>query len=84
METTEPDPVTPLSDGREVMVKRRFRRFVQIVGSKRTFFKSPGDPRVISRQTGKVYESVQEMRKPKDAGGEGKDALEASSSSILA
>ena len=77
VEVTEPDPVTPLSEGREVKVYRRFRRYVQIVGSKKMFFKSPGDPRVISRTTGKIYESVQDMRRPKDKDGEGKDAKEA-------
>lgn len=75
VEVMEPDPVTPLSEGREVPVPRRFRRYIQIVGEKKTYFKSPGDPRVISRTTGKIYESVQQMRAPKDAGGEGKDAL---------
>lgn len=77
VEVTEDDPVTPLSDGRETIIHRRFRRYVQIVDNKRVFFKSPGDPRVISRTTGKVYESINEMRRPKDDGGEGKDAKEA-------
>jgi len=77
VEVTEPDPVTPLSEGREVTVHRRFRRYVQIVGDRKSFFKSPGDPRVISRTTGKVYDSIQEMRKPQDQDGEGKDAKEA-------
>jgi len=77
VEVTEPDPVTPLSEGREVMVQRRFTRFVQIVGDKKVFFKSPKDPRVISRTTGKVYTTVAEMRRPKDKGGEGPEAKEA-------
>lgn len=80
VEVQEDDPVTPLSDGRQTMVRRRFRRYVQIVGSQKSFFKSPGDPRVISRTTGKVYESVEDLRRPEDAQdnpGEGKDAQEA-------
>lgn len=77
VEVTEPDPVTPLSEGREVTVHRRFRRYVQIVGGRKVYFKSPGDPRVISRLTGKIYDSVQDLRKPKEKGGDGKDAMEA-------
>lgn len=77
IEVTEPDPVTPLSEDREVKVPRRFRRYVQIVGSRKVYFKEPGDPRVVSRTTGKTYESIEEMRRPKDRGGEGKDAAEA-------
>ena len=77
VDAVEPDPITPLSEGREVTVPRRFRRFVQIVGNKKVYFKSPGEPRVVSRLTGKVYKSVSEMRKPTDDGGEGKAAVEA-------
>jgi len=74
VKTTEPDPVTPLSSGREVVVHRRFRVFVQIVGDQKVYFKSPGDPRVVSRTTGKVYESLDKMRAEKDKGGDGKNA----------
>jgi len=77
VDAVEADPITPLSEGREVKVPRRFRRYVQIVGSQKVFFKSPGDPRIISRTTGKVYESVTEMRKPVDDEGEGPKAAEA-------
>jgi len=77
VECIEDDPVTPLSEGRETLLRRRFRRYVQIVQSRKAFFKSPGDPRVISRTTGKIYKSVQEMRRPVEDGGEGKDAKEA-------
>ncbi len=77
VEIAEEDPVTPLSSGREITVHRRFRRYVQIVDDRRTFYKSPGDPRVISRTTGKIYESVEDMRKPEDDGGEGEEAKEA-------
>jgi len=79
IDVMEDDSITPLSDGREVMVKRRFRLYVQIVNGKKIYFKSPGDPRVVSRTTGKVYRSLAEMRRPKDADppGEGKDAEDA-------
>lgn len=77
IEAIEPDPVTPISEGREVKVYRRFRRYVQIVGGRKVFYKSPGDPRVISRQTGNIYESVEDMRKPEDKEGEGKLAMTA-------
>lgn len=74
VEVTEPDPITPLSEGREVVVFRRFRRYVQIVKDKKVYFRSPGDPRVISRTTGTVYESLDQMRAPTDKEGEGPDA----------
>lgn len=77
VDAVEPDPITPLSEGREITVPRRFRRYVQIVGDKKVYFKSPGDPRIISRTTGKVYKTVLEMRRPDDKGGEGPKAMEA-------
>lgn len=77
VEVVEGDPITPLSEGREIKVPRRLRRYVQIVGNQKVYFKSPSDPRVVSRTTGKVYESVEAMRKPTDDGGEGKEAVEA-------
>lgn len=77
VEVTEPDPVTPLSEGREVTVQRRFRRYMQIVGEKKVYFKSPGDPRVISRTSGKVFKSVQELHRPTEDGGDGPKAMEA-------
>lgn len=43
--------------------RRRFRRFVQIITSgERTYFKEYGDPRVVSPETGKFYETVEEMQ----------------------
>jgi len=43
-------------DGKMVMqkIKRRFRRYVQEVGSHRTYFKEYGDPRPISSKTGQI------------------------------
>ena len=72
IEVLELDPVSPISDeDRQISVKRRFQIFVQIVRSQKVYFKSPGDPRVISRTTGKVYKSETEMRHKDN---EGKDA----------
>jgi capsid portal protein len=60
VEVVEDDSVTPLSEGREVKVWRKFRRFIQQVGSKYVYFKSPGDPRVVSGASGKIYLDEQE------------------------
>jgi PBSX family phage portal protein len=38
----------------KVPVRQRLRRYVQIQGNERVFFKSFGDPRLISRHTGQV------------------------------
>ena len=76
VDVTEDDAITPLSEGRQVMVKRRFRIYVQIVGGSKVYFKSPGDPRTISRTTGRVYRDLAAMRRPVEADppGEGADA----------
>lgn len=76
IEVVEDDPVTPLSEDREISVKRRFRIYVQIVNTRKVYFKSPGDPRTISRATGKVYKSVQEMRRKKNEGKKAEPANE--------
>ena len=55
VEVVEQDTVTPISESREIKVLRRFRRFVQRVGGNKVYFKSPGDPRVVSAATGKWY-----------------------------
>ena len=55
VEVTEDDSVTPLSEGREIRVKRKFRRYIQEVDSECTYFKTLGDPRLVSAATGKVY-----------------------------
>jgi PBSX family phage portal protein len=45
-----------------VTVRRRLRRFVQVQGSERVYFKTLGDPRVESRTTGKVFPSLEALR----------------------
>lgn len=63
VEVVEDDSITPLSEDREVLVKRRFKIYVQIVNDKKVYFKSPGDPRVVSRMTGCAYKTVDEMKR---------------------
>jgi len=42
-----------------VTMRHRLRRYVQIQGTDRVFFKSFGDPRVVSRRTGQVFDSAE-------------------------
>lgn len=44
-----------------VSTRRRLRRYVQIQGAEQVFFKTFGDPRVVSRRTGAVYETVEAL-----------------------
>ncbi|GAB5546971.1 MAG: phage portal protein [Sandaracinaceae bacterium] len=46
-----------------VRCQRRLRRYVQVDGESRIYFKSLGDPRVISRKTGRVFESVEALKR---------------------
>jgi len=56
-----PDRVR-LGLGWEVVLQPKFfRRYVQVVGSTTIWFKQFGDPRVVSRQTGRVYEDRAEF-----------------------
>jgi capsid portal protein len=75
----EDDSITPLSKNRETVVSRRFWLYVQQVDGRKVYFKSPGDPRIVSRTTGKIYETVEDLQRPTDAKkpGEGKEAVEA-------
>lgn len=79
VDVAENDSVTPLSKDREVLVKRRFSVYVQIMGGRKVYFKSPRDPRVVSRTTGKIYKDLRALRRPIDAEppGEGPDATPA-------
>lgn len=51
-ETTRVSVTLPRDGSRTQLVRKRFRRFVQIVGSRRVYFKEFGDPRPIDPQTG--------------------------------
>ena len=46
-----------------VTTRRRLRRYVQIQGSERVYFKSFRDPRVVSRNTGQVYPDLEALRR---------------------
>lgn len=42
----------------EQVIQKHFRRFVQLVGTKKVYFKEFGDPRVVDPKDGKVNEAV--------------------------
>ena len=56
-----------------VSTRRRVRRYVQVQGVERVFFKSFGDPRVVSRKTGEVFTDAQSLM---DADGDDGPATE--------
>jgi len=68
VEVIEPNPMTPLSEGRELRVMRRLSRYVQRVGGRLVYFKHPSDPRVVSRFTGKIYEDLKALKKKEKTG----------------
>jgi len=45
----------------KVSTRRRLRRYVQIQGVERVYFKSLGDPRVVSRRTGRVFDDAESL-----------------------
>jgi PBSX family phage portal protein len=57
VEVTERVRVSTISFD-SVSARRRLRRYVQIQGAERVYFKSFGDPRVISRSTGRVFPDI--------------------------
>jgi len=60
VEVEEAVRVSPVTLER-VKSRQRLRRFVQVQYGQRTFFKSLGDPRVMSRVTGQVATSVEAL-----------------------
>lgn len=44
-----------------VSARRRLRRYVQIQGVERVYFKSLEDPRIVSRKTGRIFRDVQDL-----------------------
>jgi PBSX family phage portal protein len=68
VEVAERVRVSPISFDR-ITVRRRLRRYVQVLGTTRIFFKAFDDPRILSRKTGLVFASVEELRAadPSDA-----------------
>ncbi len=55
-----PVRTSPLSVGQEKM-KRRFRKFVQLVSGAAVYFKEYGDQRIMSAKSGRYYKSTLEM-----------------------
>jgi PBSX family phage portal protein len=68
VEVAERVRASPISYDR-ITVRRRLRRYVQVFGTTRVFFKSFDDPRIVSRKTGQVFASVEHLRAadPNDA-----------------
>lgn len=52
--------MTVMREGKSTLItaRRYFRRFVQLIGSKKVYFKEFGDPRKVDPQTGNVNESL--------------------------
>ncbi len=59
--TTRPIRVSDLQIT-TVATLKRFRRFVQKIGTRSVHFKEFGDPRIISAKTGKVFRSIGQMQ----------------------
>jgi len=53
--------ISPITFDR-LTVRRRVRRLVQVLGAERVYFKALGDPRVVSRRSGRVFGSVEALR----------------------
>ncbi len=52
-----------------VAARRRLRRFVQVQGAERVYFKSFGDPRIVSKASGEVFPDTEALleARPNDA-----------------
>lgn len=46
-----------------ILESRRFQRFVQVVHGKNVFYKEFGDPRFLSRKTGRFYETLEALKR---------------------
>jgi PBSX family phage portal protein len=62
VEVVVPVRVSPISVRNEKL-KRRFRRFVQVVEQSTVYFKEYGDPRIMSSNTGRFFETVDAMKR---------------------
>jgi len=62
VESEEVERISPIAT-RTFTVQRFFRKYVQRVSDKAVFFKGLGDPRIVSRKTGKTYESTNDLEK---------------------
>lgn len=54
IESTEVDVALPRQGKQTTRISKRFRRYVQLVGARRVYFKEFGDPRKIDPRTGLV------------------------------
>lgn len=59
----------------DVKARRRMRRFVQIQGTEHVYFKAFDDPRVVSKRTGSVFASAEELRASHSADGPATELL---------
>ena len=59
-DVVEPVPVS-LFAYQSIRRRRRFRRFVQVFEGQLVYFKEFGDPRIVSRKTGRAFPSVAEL-----------------------
>jgi PBSX family phage portal protein len=55
--------VTYKKEGKTYIRKKRFRRYVQEINSKKIFFKEFGDPRILNCETGKFEEETPEEKR---------------------
>ncbi|MCC6639809.1 MAG: phage portal protein, partial [Deltaproteobacteria bacterium] len=74
VDATESARVSPVTVER-VPVRQRMRRFVQILYGQRTFFRQFGDPRVVSRTTGEVFTSLEQLREARPQDGAATEVL---------
>ncbi len=66
--------VSPVSF-EKVPVQRRLRKYVQVQGAQKTYFKEFSDPRVVSRKSGAVFETVEALRKADSSDGSANEIL---------
>jgi PBSX family phage portal protein len=56
-------------------VRRRFRRYVQVFEQQVVYFKEFGDPRILSRKTGRFFRSIDELEATDAADGPATEVL---------
>lgn len=59
----------------DVKARRRMRRFVQVQGTEHVYFKAFDDPRTVSKRTGRVLASIDELRASQSADGPATELL---------
>ena len=58
-----------------IKMQRQFRKLVQVVEGKSVWFKELGDPRIISRRTGKEFKDVEELKRNDPSDGPAHEVL---------